>query len=48
MCDDSLQCIQNVDHVLRDIQNAVTKNKQNLREYKHEFKIPPKENETTS
>lgn len=38
MCDDYLQYNQNVDQVLRDIQDDVNKNKQNLQDYKHEFK----------
>ena len=45
MCDDCMQYIQNIDLVLREVQDEVHKNKQNLVEYKHEFKASLKENE---
>lgn len=45
ICDDCLQYIQNVDLVLKDIQEDVNKNKQNLTEYKHEFKMSLRDDE---
>lgn len=45
MCNDCILYIQNVDMVLREIQEAVDKNKQNLIEYKHEFGSSLKKNE---
>ena len=45
-CDDCMMYIQNIDLVLKGVQDEVDKNKQNLVEYKHEFKPIHKENET--
>lgn len=45
MCDDCVQYIHNVDLVLKDIQDGVYKNKQNLMEYKNEFASSLKQNE---
>lgn len=45
ICDDCTQYIQNVDLVLREIQDNVNKNKQTLAEYKHEFECSLKQNE---
>ena len=41
-----MQSIQNVDLVLRDIQDGVNKNKQTLLEYKNEFENLLKQNES--
>ena len=38
--------IQNIDLVLKGVQDEVHKNNQNLVEYKHEFKVRLKGNET--
>ena len=45
ICDDCMHYIQNIDLVLREGQDEVHKNKQNLVKYKHEFKASLKENE---
>lgn len=45
MCDDCVQYIHNVDLVLKEIQDGVNKNKQNLAEYKGEFDTALKQNE---
>ena len=45
MCDDCIQYIHNVDMVLKDIQDGVNKNKQNLKEYKNEFAFALSQNE---
>lgn len=46
MCDDCIQYIHNVDFVLKEIQDGVNKNKRNLAEYKTEFEVSLKQNET--
>lgn len=45
MCGDCVQYIHNVDMVVKDIQDSVNKNKQNLIEYKLEFDSALKRNE---
>ena len=45
MCDDCMQYIQNIDLVLRDMQDCVSKNKCNLENYKSEFKFSLEESE---
>ena len=39
-----MQYIQNIDLMLREVQDEVHKNKENLVEYKNEFKASLKEN----
>lgn len=46
MCDDYMVYIHNVDLVLRDIQEEVNENKHNLREYKDEFEMSLRHNES--
>lgn len=46
ICEDCVLYIQNVDLVLQNMESAVTKNNQHLREYKNEFQEAIKKNES--
>lgn len=45
ICDDCVHYIHNIEELLREIHDGVEKNKQQLNEYKHEFKATLKRNE---
>lgn len=45
ICDDCIQYIHNIDMVLKEIQDDVKRNRQNLVEYKDEFEMSLKQNE---
>lgn len=45
ICDDCLLYIQNVDLVLQNMERAVNRNNEHLKEYKHEFESAIKKNE---
>lgn len=46
ICEDCIMYIHNVDHVLKDMQDSVNKNKGNLAEYKTEFQDSLKKHES--